>query len=294
VHPLHAATLTVEDAAAAAARYERWFGYERVETALVTPDLARSWGAQATAQARMIVLRPPAPGGSFLRLIEQRREPTYRPLRTYGWAAIEICVRDVDAVAARLVASPFTIIGPPKPLDGWPSIKPMQVEGPDGEIVYLTEIQSCPPGMKLRQAQTLIDSLFILVAAHSDLAGARAWYERRLGLAVGPTQALAYSMLQNSFAMPGAKFELCTAGFGDLTFLELDQYPAAATPRPRFAAHLPPGCAIGTLSVSDLAPLAAHANAAPITPGGTIYGASRALTLSGPDGILIELVETGS
>ncbi len=291
MHPLHAATLTVQDAAAGAARYERWFGYERIETALVTPDLARSWGAEATAQARMIVLRAPVPSGSFLRLIEQRREPTYRPLRSFGWAAIEICVQDVDAVAARLADSPFKIIGPPKPLDGWPSIKPMQVEGPDAEIVYLTEIQTCPPGMQLRQAQTLIDSLFILVAAHSDLTGARDWYQQRLGLKIGPISAIAYTMLQNSFTMPGMTFELCTGGFGETVFLELDQYPPAAESRPRFAAHLAPACAIGTLTVPDLAPFEAHAIATPITPSGAFYGGHRALTLSGPDGILLELIE---
>jgi hypothetical protein len=294
VHPLRAATLTVTDAAAAAARYERWFGYDRIETALVSPALARAWGAQANAQARMIVLRAPTPDGSFLRLVEQRREPAYRPLRTYGWAAIEICVSDVEAVAARLSDSPFRIIGPPKPLDGWPSIKPMQVEGPDGEIVYLTEIQTCPPGMKLRQAQALIDSLFILVAAHSDLTSARAWYAERLGLTIGPVSAIAYTMLQNSFTTPDAKFELCTAGLGDQVFLELDQYPPAAEPRPRFAGHLPPGCAIGTLAVDDITPFEAHAIATPVKPGGAIYGDHSALTLIGPDGILLELVETAS
>lgn len=294
MHPLHGATLTVADAAAAAVRYERWFGYERIEMAPVDPALARSWGADAVAQARMITLKPPIPDGSFLRLIEQRSEPTYRPLRTYGWAAIEICVSDVEAVAARLAPSPFRIIGPPKPLDGWPSIKPMQVAGPDGEIVYLTEIQTCPPGMQLRQAQTLIDSLFILVAAHSDLDSARRWYGERLGLDVGPVSAIAYTMLQNSFAMPDAKFDLCTAGRDGAVFLELDQYPPAATPRPRFPAYLAPGCAIGTFLTPDLAPLLAQAIAAPVQPVSAFYQGRRAVSLHGPDGILIEVVETAA
>lgn len=291
MHPLHAATLTVADTANAAARFERWFGYDRVEMALVAPELAHSWGAQAVALARMVVLKPPTPDGSFLRLIEQRPEPSFRPLRSFGWAAIEICVSDVEAVAARLADSPFSIIGRPKPLDGWPSIKPMQVEGPDGEIIYLTEIQACPPGMKLRQAKTLIDSLFILVAAHSNLASARNWYAERLGLGIGPINAISYTMLQNSFAMPGARFELCTGGLGDTAFLELDQYPPAATPRPRFAAHLAPGCAIGTLALAEFARLEPFALAAAIRPAGAFYGGRQAITLIGPDGILLEIVE---
>jgi hypothetical protein len=292
MHPLHAATLTVADAQAAAARYEAWFDYRRREDARVSAALAHSWGAPACEGARMIVMQPADPAGSFLRLIEQPPTPSYQPLRSFGWAAIEICVQDVAAVEARMTTSPFEIIGPSKPLDGWPSIKPMQIKGPDGEIVYLTEIQACPPGMLLRQAQSMIDSLFILVAAFSNLEQARGFATETLGLSVGAVSAINYTMLQKSFAMPTAKFELCTANLGALAFLELDQYPAQATSRPRLPEFLPPGCALGGLNLPDLDRFASLAIAPPQLLPGPYYQGRRALTLRGPDDILIELIES--
>src|SRR5690606_18824638 len=97
--------------------------------------------------------------------------PEYAPLRTFGWAAIEICVQDTLTTFARMSEPdcPFEVIGPPRELDGMPMIFPMQVKGPDGEIVYLTQIRSDPPGMALPRAESAIDRLFILVLACSDL-----------------------------------------------------------------------------------------------------------------------------
>ena len=45
------------------------------------------------------------------------------------------------------MVSPFEIIGPPREIDGVPAIYPLQVRGPDEEIVYLTQIRADLPAV---------------------------------------------------------------------------------------------------------------------------------------------------
>ena len=65
----------------------------------------------------------------FLRFVEGDAPESLVPLRTFGWAALEICVQNVLAVNERLRSSPFEIIGPPRENEGLPSILP----SPPGE-----------------------------------------------------------------------------------------------------------------------------------------------------------------
>jgi catechol 2,3-dioxygenase-like lactoylglutathione lyase family enzyme len=291
VNLLRAATLSVRDPGATAARYAQWLDYEIVERGEVAPDLARSWNAPAAAGRAFVVCRPASGAEVFLRFVQSDPTPDYRPLRSFGWAAIEISVQDTLAVAERMAASPFEIIGPPRELDGMPEIFPMQVQGPDGEIVYLTQIRANPKGVRLAAAQSLIDRLFILVLATSDLGAARAWFDQSLGLAVGPEVALRYTMLNKAFDLHAEeKHRIATAGHEIDVFLELDQYPAAATPRTRAAGELPPGVAIATLSHPDLASIAGEGVGAPARRDGVIYAGRPSITLAGPDGSLVELI----
>ncbi len=286
---LRAATLSVVDPEATAARYAQWLDYEIVERGEVAPDLAGSWGAPAAAGRAFVVCRPASGAEVFLRLVQADPAPDYRPLRSFGWAAIEISVQDTLAVAARMAESPFEIIGPPRELDGMPEIFPMQVQGPDGEIVYLTQIRADPKGVRLAAAQSPIDRLFILVLATSDLDAARAWFDQSLGLAVGPEVALRYTMINKAFDLPiEDKHRIATAGHEIDVFLELDQYPAAATPRTRAAGDLPPGIAIATLSHPDLASVTGER--APARRDGVIYAGRPSVTVAGPDGSLVELI----
>ncbi len=162
---LRAATLTSPDPQAAARRYAEWLDYTVVESGEVGAAQAAAWAAPAMAGAAFTVCRPASGAQVYLRFVEGAAPVDYRPLRTFGWAAIEISVTDTLAVAERMARSPFEIIGPPRELDGMPEIFPMQVRGPDDEIVYLTQIRSQPSGIRLAAAQALIDRLFILVLA---------------------------------------------------------------------------------------------------------------------------------
>ena len=290
MHLVRCATLTVEDVARTTDIYGRWLGYRTVESGEVSDRLARGWRSPACAGARTAVMQPASGAACYLRFVEQPPHPDYRPLRTFGWAAVELCVTDTDRVADQLADSPFEIIGPPKPLDGMDTIYPMQVRGPDGEIVYLTQIRAQPEGYRLRAATSLVDQVFILVLACRDLEATGAWIERTLGWTKGATFEIDYTMINGSFGLPpGTRHPLATLKHESDVFLEIDTYPARATPRRRHEDWLPPGVAMASFAVPEL-PDADWASA-PVAREGVVYGGGRAGLLKGPDGALFEIME---
>jgi hypothetical protein len=288
---LRAATLITPDPDAAAALYGRWLDYAVVEGGRVPADLAASWGAPASVGRSYVVCQPASGREVFIRFVEGDIPAGYRGLTTHGWAAIEICVQDVAAVAAQLKDSPFEIIGPPAPLDGMPTIVAMQVKGPDDEIVFLTQISETP-GFRLPQAESFIDRLFILVLACSDMAASGRWLAEALRLEMGPPIELAYGVLSDAFGLPADyKHTIATLTHGGEVFLEIDQYPEAATPRPTRDGELPPGVAMTTLKHPDFDRLTGPWVTEPVAREGAIYGGARVGVMRGPDGVLVEVVE---
>lgn len=289
---LRAATLTTPDLDAAVARYGRFLDYGVVEAGKVDEELAVAWGAPASAGRRYAVMRPASGADVFIRFVEGEVPAAYAPLRTYGWAAIEICVQDTLAVNARMATSPFTIIGPPKQLDGLPAIFPMQVRGPDGEIVYLTQIRDNLPDYDLPRAGSLIDKLFILVLACSDMEASATWFRETLGIQHGRTMEIIYSMINQAFGLPeDSKHRLATGIHERDCFLEFDQYPAEATARPAVPGALPPGVAMTTLRHPAFDAIPGDWIAPPVRREGAIYTGRCAGTLRAPDGSLVEVVE---
>lgn len=290
---LKCATHIVADVDAAVERYARWLDYTLVEDALVPADLAEAWGAPASAGRRYAVLKPSSGSPVFLRFIEGDDVPDYLPIRTYGWAAIEICVQDVEAVNERMLASQlFDVIGPPKPLDGFPNVKPMQVRGPDKETVYLTEIRVDDPSSGLPQPQSLIDRPFILVLACPDLRATAQWMADVLALEVSDPVAIRYSMISLAFGLPSEdKHELVTAKWKGQVFLEADQYPEGTTVRPSHPGALPPGVSIVSMVHPELDRLDGHWFSPPVAREGALYGGARVGVLKTPEGALLEVME---
>ena len=293
---LRAATLTVKDLDRSEALYRDWLFYRTVEKGVLAADLAASWGAAGSAGLPYAVMQPESGAEIYLRLIQDEPHPDYEALKTYGWAAIEICVEDVLKVHERMQASPFKIIGPPRELDGMPAIFPMQVQGPDEEIVYLTQIRDDLPMYDLPRATSLIDRQFIHVCAVSDLKGALTWCQDVLGLSFGRDMDIVYTMLANAFGVPFEhKFTIATLTHERDVFFEFDQLPPAGGPRPGWKNHLPQGVAMSTIILPDFHErVRAQAKwliTSPQRHQGEIYRGKRAATMRGPDGILFELVE---
>ncbi|MEJ6009818.1 VOC family protein [Novosphingobium aquae] len=290
---LRCATLVVEDLDATTARYAEWMDYSVVESGSVPTDLAAAWLAHASAGRRYAVMQPQSGEPVFLRFVEGDPVPGYQPIRTYGWAATEICVTDVEAVHQRMLASPFDVIGPPRMLDGYATIKPMQVRGPDAEIVYLTEFAGDDPALALPRPKTLIDRPFIIVHASKHLSAGLTWLRDVLGLLAIDPVSIRYTMIERAFDLtPEDKTAITTAQWpGGETFLEFDQYPDAATERPRHPGALPPGVAIVTMLHPDIARLAGHWLSPPVRREGPVYGGRAVGVLQTPEGALLEVID---
>lgn len=294
---LRAATLSVANLERSVDLYTRFLDYTVAEQGTVDAALAGSWGAPQTAGRRMAVLRPASGADVFLRFVENDIHPDYVPLRTYGWAAIEINVLDVLKVAERMAVSGFEIIGPPREIETLPAIFPMQVKGPDGEIVYLTQVRSDLPDFDITRAEALIDRLFIMVMACSDLPASLAWMEQHTRLQIGrPHLPIVYTMLANAFNLPVEQLHvIATMIDGRDVFLEMDQYPEQATPRPHIPGLLPQGIAVGSILTPHFDAILANSSqyfvAPPQAHASVVYGGARAVTLRAPDGTLVEMVE---
>jgi catechol 2,3-dioxygenase-like lactoylglutathione lyase family enzyme len=295
MNALRAATLGVVDVEATAERYARLFDYRVVERGTVAAELAGLWQTPALRGRQQVVLGPASGAEVFIRLVQAAPAPGYRPLRTHGWAALELCVQDVLAMHERLQGGPFEIIGPPRAVSGLPAIHPMQVQGPDGEIVYLTEIKQGGPGSGLPTARSAVDTLFITVAACSDMAASARWFAHQLGLSVAPEVEIPYRMLARAFDLPPTQLHrLTTASFDGDICLELDQYPAAANARAGVPGELPPGIGLCTFALPSLDRVPGPWLSPPAVQAGAVYGGGRAGTLLGPDGLVVELVEAAA
>jgi len=284
--------LSVADVEATAARYQHWLDYRVCERGTVSADLGVGWGAPRAAGRPYILMQAASAEPVYLRFVEGAPQPLFRPLTTYGWAAIELCVADTLAVHARLLDSPFTVIGPPRELDGLPTIFPMQVLGPDGEAVFLTQIRGNLPEYDLPRARTLVDRLFIAVLGCSDMRASARWFESALGIRTGRELELIYTVLSEALGLPrDQRQRLATGVDGRDCFLELDQYPPPAGRRPCAAQDLPPGIALATLYHRDLRQVGAAWITPPRVHEGVLYGGQLAGTVRAPDGTLVELVQ---
>jgi len=294
---MRAATLSVADLARSIDLYCEWLDYSVEEQGTVDADLAASWGAPLAAGRTYAVLRPSSGYDIFIRLIENRIHPDFVALRSFGWAAIEVCVQDVLQANERILKSPFEVIGPPKEIDGLPAIYPMQMKGPDEEIVYLTQIRDDLPAFDLPRAEAPIDRLFILVMACSDMKASLKWMSDHIKIDIGRDEMeIVYTMLANAFDLPHEDLHIIsTMVHGKDVFLELDQMPPQATARPGYDGELPQGVAIGTFWHPDFDEIDALCKdlwiAPPAVRASAVYGGKRAGTLRAPDGTLVEVVE---
>lgn len=269
------------------------FGFEVVEQARVSPDLARSWGAPAMVANRMALIAAPDGAGGLVRLVEGTAMPGYRPLRSYGWAAFEFTVKDGAALHARLDTSAFRVLGAPEPVPGFDAFIPFQVLGRAGEVLYLnTVLKPATEGLDLPIATATVDQCFIAVLAAEDRAQTLAFHVGKLGFEEGGTFTFAYRMINRSFDLPDTHQTIITmTKTGRIPASEIDQYPDAAVHRARSPGELPPGNSMVSFAVTSLDRVSAPFIEPPVARVGPLYAGRRAASVWGPSGELIELVE---
>jgi hypothetical protein len=290
---IRAVTTTVPDLDAVEQAYTSYLDYRTIAHGTLDEVTARSWNAPAAAGSRWLALQPASGEATCLRFVERPAANDVRALTTYGWNATEITVQDVDALAPRLAASPFEIIGPPADLDGLPMIRAMQVLGPAGECLYLTRI-GAGSGFDLAGAASPVGRVFITVVGGPDIEALRGFYLARFGNQPSPAKEVRIRVLSRANGLPveTSRHGLAVLPLADGTLFELDRYPVNCTTRPCRDGDLPPGMAIVTCEVAAIGQdedFISRPAASTLPP----FAGARRATLRGAVGELIELVERG-
>jgi hypothetical protein len=147
-------------------------------------------------------------------------------------------------------------------------------------------------GPDLPVAQTFVDQCFIVILGGPDMEAMRGFYKEVFGNQPGPVAEPRILILSHANGMsPETRHRLSTVPLGAQTLIEIDEYPATATPRPRPPGGLPPGMAIVTFEHKDIASLASRCIAPPAPSHLAPSAGNLTATLIGAAGELIELVE---
>lgn len=286
---IRAVTLTAPDLGAVERGYVEVFGYLPVARRRVTEAEAASWVAPAAAGRDMLVLRPASGAPTDLRFIAWEAPADHRQYATWGWNALEIIVQDPDTLADRIAASPdFTLTSPAHWIDTFPYLRACQAMGPAGEYLNLTRI--APPRPDLPVAASFVDRCFIVTLGAPSIDALIDFYGKQFGNETSEVRQVRLRMMNLNCDLDlETKHPLVTVRLAGRTKLELDESPPVTVARGRAEGGLPWGISLVSLDCADITPYLDKA----LGPILQVDGARR-ITLEGPGGERVELVEAGS
>jgi len=252
--PVLYGTVICRDLAASVAAYRDWLGQLVLEQSRLSTAQALFLQAPALIQARVAWLGPSRRELPWLRLIEDPDAAFHPPFGRAGWMCLEVAVRAVDALAGQLEHSPFTVLAGPQDLEMSPNIRAMQVAGPSGEVLYLTQVKAAVKPFELPQARHFVDRLFIPVLATNDRAASLKVYEL---LALGKglqfnTKLGAFNLSQQ--LAPETLHPVAVLQLRNASLIEIDQIPVPSL-NPAPSEHLPGGIASVTFKVPAIHPM---------------------------------------
>ncbi len=173
-------TLLTRDLETCISTYENFLYAKMRCRAKISQEQAHFWGHPHLAGCAYAMLVNTL-GEPFLRIVEDTDCPQIDRLKHTGWTALEIVVDNVDAIASTFKNSPFEILRPVADLSLSDQIRAVQVRGPAGEILYLTQIKGKVPPFNLPIARCAVDKVFIPVVSTHDRAKTLAFYENLSG-----------------------------------------------------------------------------------------------------------------
>lgn len=287
-------TVSVSNLEHAIVQYRDFLHQELAETGYVNDDLAQSWGAPAAAGARYAVLRPNSESVSMLRLVETPAAKAHVPAMSFGWNAFELTVRDVFQLATELEASDFNVVGPPKLVDGFTSFIPMQAFGPNGEVLFLNQVNHSDDDAELPKTTDDVGEIFIVVVASPDRQRTVDEHVKCLNLQEAATHSLRYSLVNRAFDFPTDTLQtISMVQNGRIPYGQVDQYPKQAKERAQQPGHLPAGNAMVSVLVEciDDLPLDGVTVGGLGSHEGVVYQGRRTQVIRGSATELIELIE---
>jgi len=289
---IYIVTLLVLSAGHSERVYQDNFAYETVEKGQVPAVLASSWQAPAAEGRPYVVMQPESGEDVYLRFIEAAHSGNYAPMKTVGWNAVELQVRDPDRLVADLDPDAFEPIGPPAFLTGTENIRAAQALGPAAELLYLTHvIDPSRASFNIGTAASWVDRVFIMVLGTADVGATASFYQDWFDQEVSGPWPYRVTVLSRAWGMPeDTVYDLSIAQLQEPFLIEIDQHPSGAQRRTPTDTGLPFGPAIVTFRVASPDRLERRTGRASVRPGGFSYRGLEALTVEGPSGELIELV----
>lgn len=243
--PIAGVTVTVPSLRAATTAYSRYLGYRETKRGTVSIELAASWDYQGCSGAPYAVLQPEGADDFSFRFIESPHVAGYRAFSSFGWNAAELIVRDVDAMAARLAGSPFQVLGPPQDLSFTDAIRAMQVRGPGGEILYLTQFKRNLPALPHPPERCDVDRVFIVIVAGPSLDALLAFYSGRFAVPEPARMESRVKAMSEVFGLsPEHRYAIAALPLRDRCYIEADEMPLGAAAPKTPVGQLPPGIAI--------------------------------------------------
>lgn len=302
-------TGTVPDVPAAADAWCAATGYVELASHDVEPELAALWGVAAAAHGRSALLVAPGAERGIVRLVETdvaERPPVRDGRLPSGPVGFEFFSRDVDEAYERMRAvGGFRLYAEPLGCDmrgtGAGTARSIRATAPGGFDVFVTTIDWVPPPRRLPATPHLVGPAWNLPVTVSDRAGVERFYMGVLGMPPRFDGLLDQDDVRRTNAHPaGWSFNMLVFGAGlDAQLVETQVHPAdhvylaEAVP-----GRLRRGTTGITLLVADLDAVTARLDAAgvpyrgPLRPVARPYSGRRALSVDGPAGELVELVET--
>lgn len=279
--PIAMMTFTTPDLDAAQTRYEDHLDYEVRAEGVVSGALAESWDAPNVAGRPYILLGPESGARTYLRIIEGPAPATnVDPLQSFGWTTAEIIVKDSYTLSSRLEGTPFIEETPNHVLrlDFSDHITNFRVVGPDGDALYLSQVDGDVPNIPIAKAKSYVDQIVMTVNTSKDPAAAQVFYEDLFRVpGVAP------------FRIGAERLHIVTLPGGCI--VELDPPSTDTVDRPVVDGELPAGMAIATYYMDSLDRTDLDYIEAPQVYEEAPYVKRRAAALRGPSGELIELLE---
>jgi len=244
----------------------------------VTEAEARSWKLPALAGTPSLSMVPEAaqdgvPDFTF-RFVELPPVPGFRAFTRHGWHAAELIVRDVDTLHAQLRDSSFEIVAPPMDLSFCPDIRAMQIRGPGGEIIYLTEFKRPVPGLDAPVARCAVDRCFIVILGGPSMSAMQDYFGNQFGVPGSPPVESRVQTMALEFGLSREhRFPIAALALNGQCYIEVDEMPSAAEPLPEVLGDLPGGVAMVSFRVAT---------------GSAVAGAPRCVR--GGAGELVELI----
>lgn len=250
--PITGVTLATADLTATERAYVDHLGYHIVERGQVGTEWADGWRCPGAEGASYILAAPQSGDDFVFRFVEAPHAASYRAFSSFGWNAAELIVRDVDAMADRLADSAFEILGPPQDLSFTDAIRAMQVRGPAGEILYLTQFKRQLDSLPSPPARCDVDRVFIVIVGGPSLADLLQFYSANFGISAPQMMQSRVKAMSEVFGMsPEHRYDIAALPLAGRCYVEADQMPPAATPPQAPAGQLPPGIAVVSLRSPD-------------------------------------------